>query len=535
MFHLGIRLRAHVTHLVLLLCLAVTLTTSACAASATKPPSATATPLPIATTDFAAVDPSYIYDQLFYMATHFQSREAGYPDSSAGHDGFAAYWAQEITRNLQGFGPTVRRDPFAVRGWAKRPTTLPAFNVEVTVPGVTHPEQIVVIGCHYDGEANSTQSANDDASGCAIELGVAKALGEYWRQHHVAPARTLRFVIFDAEEQGIYGSFHYLDSTINGDVNNVVAMFNEEQNGIAYPLRYLGSASNPTLPFYINLPPLTNNTFYQARAPLTTEQHDHIVQFRALMAQAVAPVFAKFRALGFQTVTYHASSGANAKQQVFTPDQTSYVQQQNDTEGGSDQIPFTLAGLPSAMFVGNSTYYNRNPPPWSFPFDQPQDTIQLMNTFASGSSQKAQALVLALGLPGMLTTWMLHQPLVLGEVALDDNPVAAISDVGITQMGKSVALDAAASYAPNGTGSLSYSWSFDDGATASGVAVSHIYARPGTYTLKLTVKSAQGMRVVTKMLHVVTQPATYPNMYAPYQPTGVNPVNPAVHLPTPTN
>ncbi|HEU0002558.1 MAG TPA: M28 family peptidase [Ktedonobacteraceae bacterium] len=163
-----------------------------------------------------AVDPAYVYNQLFYVGTHFLRREAGYdnnlPPTLNGHDEFAAYWSQEMQKNLQGFGAQVRRDTFAVQGWVGRPTTVPAFNVEVSVPGVTHPEQVVVIGCHYDGEAVSTQSAFDDASGCAIELGVAKAMGAYWRSQHVYPARTLRFVIFDAEEQGLYGSFHYVNN-----------------------------------------------------------------------------------------------------------------------------------------------------------------------------------------------------------------------------------------------------------------------------------------------------------------------------------
>src|SRR5262245_57809059 len=138
--------------------------------------------------DFPTVDPNYTYDQLFYVVTHFQHREAGYdtnlPVSINGHDEFAAYWAQEMMHNLQGFGAQVRNDQFRISGWKGRPAKVPVFNVEVSVPGVTHPEQVVIIGCHYDGEAISTQSANDDASGCAIELAVAKAMGDYWRSHH---------------------------------------------------------------------------------------------------------------------------------------------------------------------------------------------------------------------------------------------------------------------------------------------------------------------------------------------------------------
>lgn len=31
--------------------------------------------------DFPAVDPNYIYNQLYYMVTHFQRREAGYDNN----------------------------------------------------------------------------------------------------------------------------------------------------------------------------------------------------------------------------------------------------------------------------------------------------------------------------------------------------------------------------------------------------------------------------------------------------------------------
>src|SRR5207237_4891600 len=237
-----------------------------------------------------------------------------------GHDEFTAYWAQEMQRNLTGFGAQVSRDEFSVQGWKGRPATVPAFNVEVTVPGVSHPEQVVVIGCHYDGEASSTQSANDDASGCAIELGVAKAMGAYWRSHHTYPARTLRFVIFDADEQGLYGSFHYVNDTINGDISNVVAMFNEEQNGIAYPLRYLGNMVNPLLPFYVYSSPLTNNSLYPHQDRLSQQQRNHMAHFQSLLQQAVIPVFEQFQALGFQALVYHGINQQEVSQPVFTSD-----------------------------------------------------------------------------------------------------------------------------------------------------------------------------------------------------------------------
>ena len=488
--------------------------------------------------DFPTVDPNYIYDQLFFMATSFQHREAGYdnnlPVNKNGHDEFAAYWSQEISKNLAGFGPQVRRDEFPIAGWQGRPAVVPALNVEVTIPGVTHPEQVVVIGCHYDGEAISTQSANDDASGCAIELGVARAMGIYWRSHHTYPARTLRFVIFDAEEQGLYGSFHYLNNTVNGDINNIVAMFNEEQNGIAYPLRYLGKMSNPLLPFYVDMSPLSNSQLYPNQDKLTPQQQASITQFHALMQQAVTPVFQQFQAMGYQTLAYHGDNNQDVTQPVFAINQLNNLHLEDDTLGGSDQIPFTLAGLPCATFVGNSTYYDNNPPPWSYPFDQKEDTIQLMNTFASGSSKKAEALVLALALPGMLTTWMLNQPAILGQATAGKNPIATISDIGQTVVNQNVSLDATASYDLNNS-PLSYAWDFGDGSTATGITINHTYTKAGTYTLTLTVRSATGTRRINKVLTVVPHSTAYDNPYAGSKQDGVPPPNPAVILPTPND
>lgn len=515
-----------------------TIASSSASHSITTPTAAPTSPAKLA--DFPTVDPNYIYDQLFTIATQFQHREAGYdtnlPVTVSGHDEFADYWAKEISHDLQGFGPQIRRDEFPVVGWAGRPAKVPAFNVEVSVPGVTHAEQVVVIGCHYDGEASSTQSANDDASGCAIELGVAKAMGDFWRAHHAYPARTLRFVIFDAEEQGLFGSFHYLNSTVNGDVNNIVAMFNEEQNGIAYPLRYLGQMQNPLLPFYIEMSPLANNELYPSQDKLPPAQRNAITRFRTLMAQAVPAAFKQFQALGYLGLTYHAGNGQDVAQPIFSADQLINIRQEDDTLGGSDQIPFTLAGIACATFVGNSSYYDNNPPPWSYPFDQKEDTIQLMNTFANGSSHKANALMLALALPGMLTTWMLNQPDILGQTPLiDQAPTASISDIRQAQVGTDLTVDASASYDPQGNNPLTYTWDFGDGATASGVSATHRYASAGSYTLTLTASSATGKRQVSKTIIVVAQTTVYQNPYAQHQENGIPPSNPQVTLPIPND
>ncbi|HEX7735560.1 MAG TPA: M28 family peptidase [Ktedonobacteraceae bacterium] len=482
--------------------------------------------------NFPVVDPVYIYNQLAYLTSHFQQREAGYV-ADRGHDHFADYWAQEMARNLQGFHPQIARDTFAVQGWRGRPASLPAFNMEVSIPGLAHPEQEVVIGCHYDGEINSSESAFDDTSGCAYELGVGQAMGNYWRTHQLYPARTIRFVIFDAEEQGVFGSFHYLNHTINGDLANITAMFNQEQSGINYPARFMGRQSNPFMPDYINVTPLQDNAAYPGRIHLSASQRQRVMVFRDLWSQAIPAVFAQFRAEGYGSLDYYNPQRQNSSHAIFTTAQEANLHIRDDPSSNSDQVPFIYAGLPVAMLTGDQSYYDAHPEPWAYPYDLPRDTLALMNVYANGSSRPAPALALALALPAMLTTWMLNQPAVSGSVPADGSPLAMLSDVGQTVAGQPFALSASGFDPALASSSLTYAWDFGDGSRASGSNITHTYQAPGAYTLTLTATSASGSRVLKKALRVGFSPTTYSNPYSPLG--GLNTPNPGVKVPRADN
>jgi hypothetical protein len=157
-----------------------------------------------------------------------------------------------------------------------------------------------------------------------------------------------------------------------------------------------------------------------------------------------------------------------------------------------------------------------------------------MDVYANGTEQKAPALTLALALPGMLTTWLLAQPDVLGTALDDGAPLAALGDLGQTLAVKSLTFDASASYDPSGPagGGLSYAWDFGDGATASGATVNHTYAQPGTYTVRLTVGGRNGARHLSQTLTVSEAP-TFQMPPFPYRPSGSPPANPQVTLPQP--
>ncbi|MDP1948926.1 MAG: M20/M25/M40 family metallo-hydrolase [Nitrospirota bacterium] len=87
-------------------------------------------------------------------------------------------------------GYQVGRQPFEVGG-------IGCENVEAEVRGNQRPDEIIVIGAHYDSVQGSP-GANDNASGVAAMLALARAFAK------THPARTLRFVAFANEEPPLF-------------------------------------------------------------------------------------------------------------------------------------------------------------------------------------------------------------------------------------------------------------------------------------------------------------------------------------------
>jgi len=91
-----------------------------------------------------------------------------------------------VERGLARSGLPVQRQSFLVSG-------VECSNLEVEIAGSRRPQQIVVVGAHYDS-AIGTPGADDNASGTAALLALAKRL----RSRKLE--RTLRFVAFVNEE-----------------------------------------------------------------------------------------------------------------------------------------------------------------------------------------------------------------------------------------------------------------------------------------------------------------------------------------------
>src|SRR5215470_4677783 len=78
-------------------------------------------------------------------------------------------------------------------------------NVVGEIRGREHPEQILVVGGHLDSW-DLAQGTTDNGSGTATTLGAADTI----KRTGERPRRTIRFVLFTGEEQGLDGSLTYM-------------------------------------------------------------------------------------------------------------------------------------------------------------------------------------------------------------------------------------------------------------------------------------------------------------------------------------
>jgi len=75
--------------------------------------------------------------------------------------------------------------------------------------------ETIIVGCHYDS-VRTTPGADDNASGCAMTLDVARKLKGKKLNH------TIKYVFFDNEEMGMFGSRYYarnMESTCDFMIN----------------------------------------------------------------------------------------------------------------------------------------------------------------------------------------------------------------------------------------------------------------------------------------------------------------------------
>jgi carboxypeptidase Q len=110
-----------------------------------------------------------------------------------------------IARNLD-WNRKVVLEIGADHRWIKGP--IPQYNVVAEIRGSERPDEIVVISGHVDSwDGPGTQGASDNATGVSAVLEAARILTKVGAR----PKRTIQFVLWGGEEQGLLGSRAFVE------------------------------------------------------------------------------------------------------------------------------------------------------------------------------------------------------------------------------------------------------------------------------------------------------------------------------------
>jgi len=236
--------------------------------------------------------------------------------------------AEYIRRTWTQQGFEVRDQEYLADGLTVR-------NLEIEIVGASQPEEIVLVGAHYDS-AHAWPGADDNASGVAglLELSRSFSLsGE-------APAKTLRFVAFTNEEPPHFqretmGSLVYARRSVERG-ENIVGMLSLET--IAYYSSEPGSQQYPW--------PL--NYFYGERG-----------NFIAFVGDTTA------RAFVHRTISLFRKQASFPSDGIAAPTSIPGI-------GWSDHWSFSKCGYPAVMVTDTAPFRNPN-------YHRPSDTADTLD------------------------------------------------------------------------------------------------------------------------------------------------------------
>ena len=109
---------------------------------------------------------------------------------------------RQLLRRLEEAGP-VEAEVNIQGSLSGKPVEV--YNTVAEIPGSEKPDEVVIIGAHLDSWDLGT-GATDNGTGSAAVLAAARAL----QKLSVKPKRTIRFILFTGEEQGLNGSRAYV-------------------------------------------------------------------------------------------------------------------------------------------------------------------------------------------------------------------------------------------------------------------------------------------------------------------------------------
>lgn len=117
-----------------------------------------------------------------------------------------------------------------------------ARNVVATIKGTEFPDERIIIGGHLDSWDLAT-GAIDNGIGSFAVLDIARA----FQANKLKPKRTVEFVMFMGEEQGLLGSRQMVEKAVaDGSIEQIKYMFNVDMSGNPIGVNAGGQLSDST-------------------------------------------------------------------------------------------------------------------------------------------------------------------------------------------------------------------------------------------------------------------------------------------------
>jgi len=229
-------------------------------------------------------------------------------------------------------------DPEQPKAIAPKPEWL---NIWVDIPGTTAANEVLIIGAHFDAVPHSP-GADDNGSGVAVLIELAHALKD------VKPARTVRLMLYNLEEGGLFGSIYYVSTWKEG--------------GKARGESIIGMLSLDSIGYFSDEPKSQQNPFKGINGMPNLEVGDFLSLCGSSVYRGFVARLASSMAAGDERCkTLRVDIFPNTIFPIMPPDLLR-----------SDHQPFVAMGVPAVMVTDTANF--RNPH-----YHKPTDTIDTLN------------------------------------------------------------------------------------------------------------------------------------------------------------
>ncbi len=383
-------------------------------------------------------------------------------------------------------------------------------NVLAQQYGITQPERVLMLTAHLDSISPTPYTfapgADDNASGSVALLAIAKILSQYQF------GCTLRYALFTGEEQGMYGSEAYASNPDPGNIQAVLNLdmlgYNTPDSAPAIELHTRPSNANDLAIAYL---------FRDSVSAYQLQLNPQIVQDGLSFSDHASfwsegyPALLAIEDWDDHTPNYHLTS--DQLENMNMPYYTQFTKAALATFAHMGCL--IEAGLTGAVRDSSS----------AAPVAGAQVVARLDAQQAWSTTSLADGSYRLNLQPGTYTvetsatgyvTRTIENVLVgsgqLTNLNIELQACSAVQSVDFTisnafpQLAETVLFSGAA----QGTLPITYSWTFGDGATASGQTVQHAFSEKGIFSVSMTASNLCSSTAVNKFISVEMIPLYLP-------------------------